>query len=76
MDKTQTPARPFSATGLFWSEHGTIACERHIPHPGSDTWNWERWEPLGVVGAQEWCDAAGGLPQCETCGEIADVEPF
>ena len=76
MDNTPTLARSATPTGLFWNERGAIACERHIPHPGSDTWNWERWEPLGVVDAQEWCDGTDGLPQCECCGAIADVEPF
>jgi len=54
---------------LYWSEEGVIACGLHAPYLGSDTWVWERWEPVpaDMVGKPE--PALGGdPPHCETCG--------
>jgi len=76
MDTTRKTARPISPTGLFWNERGMICCEHHVPHPGSDTWRWERWNAMAVEDAEAWRSENGELPQCECCGERADVEPF
>ncbi len=43
MRETQTSTAP---TTLYWSERGRIACAEHAPVRGSDTWRWERWQPV------------------------------
>ncbi len=48
---------------LFWSERGAIACEKHAPFRGSDSWVWERWER---VPHEAYAETAFEL-QCETC---------
>jgi hypothetical protein len=55
-----------SPTGLYWSERGHVGCARHTPFEGTDTWIWERWEPVPVevLGLERQLS-------CETCG----VEP-
>ena len=54
---------------LFWIERGHVACAAHTPFEGSDTWLWERWEPVPPDAAT----AAHGAPvlRCETCGAEA-----
>ncbi len=54
-----------SPTGLYWSERGEIACAKHTPYEGSDTWIWERWAPLPVAAIAE----ADYALRCETCGK-------
>ena len=65
-------ARTPSPTGLYWSERGAIGCAAHTPFEGSDTWNWERWEPVPVE-AIDIAKTEAGLrtPRCETCGRAA-----
>ena len=58
---TTTP----SPTGLYWSERGAISCALHTPYEGTDTWIWERWEPLPVAAIAE----ADYPLRCETCGK-------
>lgn len=60
-------ARTASPTGLFWSERGAIACAAHTPFEDSDTWRWERWEPL----PREAVALAETTLRCETCGKEA-----
>lgn len=69
---TRAMARTPSPTGLYWSERGAIGCAAHTPYPGSDTWNWERWEPVPVE-AIDLAKAEAGLrvPRCEVCGKEA-----
>lgn len=33
-----------NAKQLYWSETGEVACQRHAPHKGSDTWINGRWQ--------------------------------
>ncbi len=61
MTKTRTP------TGLSWSERGPICCAAHTPDEGTDTWSWERWEPLPSAAVE----AADHVLRCETCGTEA-----
>jgi len=75
MDKT-TFTRPISPTGLFWSERGMIACDRHSPRYCSDSWHFEHWAAMTVEDAEAWRTQTGDLPQCECCGFVADTEPF
>lgn len=49
-------------TELYWSEQGMVGCEDHIPHKGTDTWIWDRWER---VPATKDCREL----KCETCGK-------
>ena len=52
---------------LFWNERGQIGCAKpgHMPFPGTDTFVWERWEPLDEKTARE-----HGL-RCESCVAVA-----
>ena len=61
----RTMAATPSPTGLYWSERGEIACAKHTPYEGTDTWNWERWAPLPVEAIAE----ADYPLRCETCGK-------
>jgi len=70
MDKTTTP-RPFSVTGLFWSQRGEVACEKHIPFPGSDTWHFDHWVAMEIDHVEAWKAEFGSLPTCESCGTEA-----
>ena len=65
-NSTPRMATTASPTGLFWSERGRVACAAHTPFEGSDTWLWERWEPV----PEEAVTGAHGAPvlRCETCG--------
>ena len=55
-------------TVLFWSERGRITCAQHAPYRGSDTWNWERWQPVpaDVLELPE-----GDALRCESRGQKA-----
>ena len=48
---------------LFWSERGQIGCAKpgHMPFPGTDTFVWERWEPLDEETARK------NRLRCESC---------
>lgn len=42
---TATAAAP---TKLYWNDRGRVACDRHAPMRGSDTWKWEHWRKAPV----------------------------
>ena len=67
MDTRRHMARTPTATGLYWNERGHVGCAGHIPYEGSDTWVWERWEPLPPEAAE----LSGRPLRCETCGKGA-----
>ena len=70
---TRASTRTPSPTGLYWSERGHIACARHTPYEGSDTWTWERWEPVPMEAVKLSEDEVEyAAPRCETCGREAD----
>lgn len=48
---------------LFWNERGRIGCAKpgHMPFPGTDTFVWERWEPIDEKTVRE------NQLKCETC---------
>lgn len=48
---------------LLWNERGQIGCTKpgHAPYPGSDTYYFERWEPLDEGTAKR-----SGF-RCEVC---------
>lgn len=54
---------------LYWSERGAVACERHTPYRGSDTWVWERWTAITDADREAWMHEVGAPPKCETCKE-------
>ncbi len=62
MRKTQTNTAP---TTLYWSERGHITCAQHAPCRGSDTWNWERWQPVPAEALEL---PGGDALRCESCG--------
>lgn len=54
---------------LFWAETGAIACEKHAPMRGSDTWQWDAWReitPLERVALAAAYEPDASL-DCETC---------
>ena len=65
MQTTRTITTP---TALFWSERGRITCAKHAPYRDSETWNWERWQPIPaeVLELPE-----GANLRCESCGQKA-----
>ena len=52
---------------LLWSEQGALACRRHAPTEGSDTWRWGRWRPLTRAEVVEFEEELGHPPACESC---------
>ena len=58
------------APALWWSAEGQIACARHTPFPGSDTFRWAAWAPLTVADAKALAREIGRAPTCETCAAI------
>jgi len=66
---TTTTTKPL----LYVSERGQIGCALpgHAPYPGTDTWVWERWNPITPREAAEFEREIGRPPVCETCAAIA-----
>ena len=62
-----------SPTGLFWSQRGEIACAAHTPYVGSDTWIWDRWEPMPQEAAHGYAQR-GYVARCESCGKEAATD--
>jgi hypothetical protein len=68
--------------GLYWSERGEIACHRHGPAIGTDTWIWDRWSFMDddtriLYAAEIGCCALEHEqcpPRCETCGYPTHTE--
>ena len=52
---------------MYWNERGAIACPRHIPYPGSDTYVDERWQLMTAADRAEYRRTVGHLPACEAC---------
>ena len=38
--------RPFSPTGLYWSNRGNVLCPEHAFQVLDEDWDNERWQPL------------------------------
>ena len=57
------------ARPLFWSEHGAIGCERHIPYQKSDTWIAERWIAMTYSDRLAFAKETGRTAKCECCNE-------
>jgi hypothetical protein len=53
---------------LFWDEKGHIACPKHAPAKGSDTWIHGRWKVLSKQDRLDLGNDAEELCRCETCG--------
>lgn len=56
------------STTLYWSEDGSIACEKHAPYRGSDTWRSGRWSRMTDDDQAMWRTANPKPAECETCG--------
>lgn len=57
-------------TDLYWSESGEVACLRHAPYVGSDTWVWGRWRLVDLDLVRSTM-SDGQIPAwlaCEGCG--------
>lgn len=59
------PIRPVSATGLYWSLNGEVACAHHAPDSGDPRWSIEGWAPIKAVSGH----VQGSLYQyqCQKC---------
>jgi len=55
---------------LYWSQRGAIACDRHMPFPGSDTFVWDDWRPITMVEATSFEREVGRPPACDACEAI------
>ena len=59
---------------LFWSKHGTVACDTHAPLRGSDEWHTQGWQqvPLWrqrVNATVLQCQFCHGRPYAHQIGE-------
>jgi hypothetical protein len=54
---------PLSATGLYWSIRGEVACETHAPDADDPRWQIEGWAPLPVSSGK----VRGTRYQCQHC---------
>jgi hypothetical protein len=54
---------PLSATGLYWSIRGEVACDEHAPYADEPRWSTEAWEPLPVSSGR----VHGLHYQCQHC---------
>ena len=71
---------------LYWNEKGEIACEKHTPYKGSDTWSNERWKEMTGIDKVMFYDHMkktlpdnlASFPACECCNQYqaASVDPF
>lgn len=52
---------------VFMSEGGELACDKHAPYRGSDTWVYGRWSPLVGGERAELESMLDGQPLCECC---------
>jgi hypothetical protein len=64
-------ARTPSESGLYWDERGRLACALHTPYELSDTWIFDRWQPMSHDDVIDFADVAGQPARCETCGREA-----
>jgi len=55
---------------LYWDQRGAIACKRHMPFPGSDTFVWDDWRPITKSEAEGFEREVGRPPACDTCEAI------
>jgi hypothetical protein len=69
--KMEAKKRAKVKPGLYWDQRGQIACELHIPYPGSDTWVFEHWKKIDRASAKE-AKERGMELSCETCKVIAE----
>ena len=55
--------QPTSATGLYWSIRGEVACATHAPSTDDPQWVQEGWNPLPVSSGH----TTGARYQCQHC---------
>jgi len=64
------PRFGFEEHQVFWNEQGAVVCACcHIPYPGSDTWQMERWEEI-TPEVMASIAREGGSVKCEGCGTV------
>jgi len=58
---------------IYWNERGAVSCGNHAPHPGTDTWVWEKWSEMTDAEKAMWARELSADPRCECdndrCGE-------
>ena len=56
---------PPSATGLYWSIRGEVACCEHVPSTDDPRWITEGWAPLPISSGR----IRGSRYQCQHCAK-------
>ena len=65
---TKDPVLPgLNPDSFYWCQRGHVACGRHTPYPGSDTWVWDSWQEMTRADSESWQRELGKLAVCETC---------
>jgi len=67
----ETGCKPRCVRCIYMSEPGEMACGRHSPGHGSDSWVVDRWAAITTAEASEFQHVVGRPPTCETCVAIA-----
>ena len=67
---TCTDIPPATHADLWWSEAGAIACPKHMPFRGSDSFVFGRWRRITKAEIAEFTREVGRAPACETCMAI------
>jgi hypothetical protein len=58
---------------LYWSQQGRIACDKHTPRRGSDTWRWGRWRRMSLGALSGHLRETGKSAECGTCAHDKEV---
>lgn len=59
----EMPFDDATATALYWSVRGEVACAMHVPRPDSQRWSDERWAAIPF----EQRRGSGTRYQCQHC---------
>ncbi|TAH37723.1 MAG: hypothetical protein EYC70_07080 [Planctomycetota bacterium] len=66
----ETEVPTLDAGALYWDQRGAIACGKHAPLRGSDSWAFDRWRKMAPKDIAGFRRDTGRAPWCETCGAI------
>ncbi len=54
-------------TKFWWSASGRVACNKHVPRPGSTAFWARRWVPMSDDNLAGYVRSRGKEPECEVC---------
>lgn len=66
----RTPRQGADHIKLYWSEGGEVACEKHRPFRGSDSFVWGHWRPMRLSERIDFEAEMQRALTCETCDAI------